>query len=276
MQDSIHDIEVLRRELQQQAAGADSNIDREIFEQAVTALEEPAPLEEPPAILDKVSLAKMIDHTALQPDATHSVIGRLCLEAREGGFAAVCVNAGFVPFASEQLQKSGVAVCAVVDFPLGGSLTLAKISEARAAIQEGATEIDMVLNAGRLKSGFFQDVEEDIHGVVEAAKKEIDGEVIVKVTLETSLLTNIEKVLACVLSARAGADFVKTSTGFSSGGATPEDVALMRQVVGDQMGVKASGGIRTREMAVDMIAHGASRIGSSSSVDIMDANFAKA
>ncbi len=215
-------------------------------------------------------LARMIDHTALKPDTTEAQIRKLCDEARRYCFASVCVNPCYVPLAVEELRGTPVAVCTVIGFPLGATQTATKVFEAELAIRDGATELDMVLNVGKLKSGAFEYAERDIRAVVEAAHRQGAGErIIVKVILETVLLTNEEKVIACVLAQNAGADFVKTSTGFSKGGATAADVALMRRVVGRGMGVKASGGVRSREDAESMIAHGATRIGASASVEIV-------
>ncbi|RME51766.1 MAG: deoxyribose-phosphate aldolase [Caldilineae bacterium] len=216
-------------------------------------------------------LAGMIDHTILKPDARAEQIRQLCAEARQYGFASVCINPTWVSLAAELLAGTGVKVCTVVGFPLGATLTEVKAHETQAVIAAGADEVDMVLNIGRLKDGEDQAVEEDIRGVVQAARQaRPDDPVIVKVILETALLTDAEKRRACRLAQAAGADFVKTSTGFSGGGATPEDVALMRQVVGDSMGVKAAGGVRTAEDALAMIAAGANRIGASAGVAIVE------
>lgn len=209
-------------------------------------------------------LAAMIDHTLLRPEACADDIQRLCAEAVQYGFASVCVNGRFVERAALELAGTGVRVCSVVGFPLGASTTGCKVFEARNAAENGATEVDMVLAVGLLRSGDEKGVEEDIRAVVEA----VSGQAAVKVILETCLLTDEQKVRACVLAERAGARFVKTSTGFSLGGATGEDVALLRRTVGDRLGVKASGGIRTRADAERMIAAGASRIGASASVAI--------
>ncbi|WP_054685897.1 deoxyribose-phosphate aldolase, partial [Rhodothermus marinus] len=191
-------------------------------------------------------LARLIDHTALKPDTTEARIRTLCEEARRYGFAAVCVNPCYVPLAAELLRGSEVAVCTVVGFPLGANRTAIKAAEAEQAIRDGAAELDMVLNIGFLKSGRLQEVLEDIRAVVDVARAARPpagrDRILVKVILETALLTDAEKETACRLALEAGADFVKTSTGFAGGGATVEDVALMRRVVGDRMGVKASGG----------------------------------
>lgn len=208
-------------------------------------------------------LAKHIDHTLLKPDASEDAVRRLCAEAREFGFASVCVNGSFTELVARELKGSGVKTCVVVGFPLGAGTSAAKAFETADAVSRGAEEIDMVLSVGRLRFGETAAVREDIRAVVQAAEGAL-----VKVILETCLLTDEQKELACRLAEEAGAHFVKTSTGFSTGGATVEDVALMRRVVGDRLGVKASGGIRTREDAERMIAAGASRIGASASVTI--------
>lgn len=219
-------------------------------------------------------LARMIDHTALKPETTEDQIRVLCDEAKKYCFASVCVNPCYVRLASELLAGSPVAVCTVIGFPLGASATHVKSLEAETAIRDGATEVDMVINVGKLKSGKLDFVESDIKAVVNAARaaattRPMGGHIITKVILETALLTDEEKVIASVLSQNAGADFVKTSTGFSKGGATASDVALMRRAVGPRMGIKASGGVRSREDAELMIAHGATRLGASASVAIL-------
>jgi deoxyribose-phosphate aldolase len=211
-------------------------------------------------------LARRIDHTLLKADATARDVERLCDEARRHGFASVCVNSAHVARAAGHLAGSDVGVCAVVGFPLGAMSPGAKAFEARCAVHDGACEIDMVLQVGALKAGDHRAVFEDIRGVVVAA-----APARVKVILETALLEDEQKIIACILSKLAGAHFVKTSTGFASGGATVEDVRLMRRVVGDEMQVKASGGIRTREDALRMIAAGADRLGASASVAIVAA-----
>ncbi|MET3942037.1 deoxyribose-phosphate aldolase [Paenibacillus sp. PvP094] len=210
-------------------------------------------------------LAKMIDHTLLRADATQSEINQLTEEAKQYQFASVCVNPGWVSYAAEQLQGSGVDICTVIGFPLGASTSETKAFETTDAIAKGATEVDMVINISALKDGKDEYVEQDIRAVVEAAA----GKALVKVIIETCLLTDEEKVRACQAAVRAGADFVKTSTGFSTGGATPEDIALMRRTVGPDMGVKASGGVRSLEDMQKMIEAGATRIGASSGVKIM-------
>lgn len=212
-----------------------------------------------------MTIAKMIDHTLLKADASKEQIIQLCSEAKEYGFASVCVNPVWVKTAAVELLSSHVKVCTVIGFPLGASTSAVKAFETKDAIENGATEIDMVLAIGLLKTGDVKAVEQDIKAVVDSAT----GKALVKVIIETSLLTDEEKVLACKLALQGGADFVKTSTGFSTGGATVEDVALMRKVVGDSAGVKASGGIRDLADLEAMASAGASRIGASSGVKIM-------
>ncbi|MEW6652504.1 MAG: deoxyribose-phosphate aldolase [Bacteroidota bacterium] len=208
----------------------------------------------------------MIDHTLLKPDATPDEIKTLCTEARTYSFASVCVNPCYVKMCRDLLRGSVVKVCTVIGFPLGSTTTEVKRAEAEQAIQNGAEEIDMVINIGMLKQGEHDYVFNDINQVVLAAKR---YRVLTKVILETALLTDEEKIKACVLSKKAKADFVKTSTGFSKGGATAGDIALMRLVVGSDMGVKASGGVRTAEDVKAMVASGADRIGASASVKIV-------
>ncbi len=210
-------------------------------------------------------LAPFIDHTLLKPEATESDIERLCNEARQFGFASVCVNPCYVKLAARLLEGSRVKVCSVVGFPLGANRKEIKAYEARRAVLDGASEIDMVMNIGALKSRNYRLVEEDMRGVKEACGRGV----IVKVILETALLTRDEKIKACEIAKASGVDFVKTSTGFGPGGATVEDVALMRSVVGEKLGVKAAGGIRDAETAARMIEAGASRIGASASVKIV-------
>ncbi|MBT2285508.1 deoxyribose-phosphate aldolase [Paenibacillus polymyxa] len=207
----------------------------------------------------------MIDHTLLRADATQSEMAKLTEEAKQYQFASVCVNPGWVAYAAEQLQGSGVDICTVIGFPLGASTSETKAFETKDAIAKGATEVDTVINISALKDGKDDYVEQDIRVVVEAAA----GKALVKVIIETCLLTDEEKVRACQAAVRAGADFVKTSTGFSTGGATPEDIALMRRTVGPDVGVKASGGVRSLEDMQKMIEAGATRIGASSGVKIM-------
>ena len=213
-----------------------------------------------------LSLAGMIDHTLLKPDATQQEIAQLCFEARKYNFASVCVNPTWVSLCAQLLQGSPVKVCTVIGFPLGATTPETKAFETETAIKQGATEIDMVINIGALKARDLELVARDIRGVVNAAHAR---GIIVKVILETTLLTDEEKTIASLISKEAGADFVKTSTGFASGGATVHDVALMRKAVGPQMGVKASGGVRTYEDAESMIKAGATRIGASAGVKII-------
>ena len=213
----------------------------------------------------KENIAKMIDHTLLKADATKEQIHTLCLEAKEYSFASVCVNPTWVQYCAELLKESEVKVCTVIGFPLGSNTPETKAFETRNAIENGAGEVDMVINISALKSGDYELVEKDIKAVIDAAKEKA----LTKVIIETCLLTNDEKVRACEIAVKAGADFVKTSTGFSTGGATPEDIALMRKTVGPDIGVKASGGVRSAEDAEAMIKAGATRIGASSGVKIV-------
>jgi deoxyribose-phosphate aldolase len=217
-------------------------------------------------VMATTNIAAMIDHTLLKPEATKQQIESLCQEAKEYKFASVCVNPTWVSTAKELLQGSGVMVCTVIGFPLGANTTETKAFEAKNAIENGAEEVDMVINIGALKDHNDELVEKDIRAVVEAVK----GKARTKVIIETSLLTKEEKIRACELSVKAGADFVKTSTGFSTGGATAEDIALMRQTVGADLGVKASGGVRSTEDVQKMIEAGATRIGASSSIAIVN------
>jgi len=212
------------------------------------------------------AVARRIDHTLLRPEATRAQVVQLCEDAAQYDFAAVMVNASWIALATQLLRNTPVKVGTVIGFPLGATLTTAKRSEAVEALRLGADELDMVLNLGALKSGDRALVESDIRAPVTAAH---DAGAILKVILETSLLNTEEKVLACQLAVSAGADFVKTSTGFGGGGATVEDVALMRRTVGELCGVKASGGIRTAAEAAAMLAAGADRLGTSSSVRIV-------
>ncbi|MGN8841382.1 deoxyribose-phosphate aldolase [Niallia sp. Sow4_A1] len=213
-----------------------------------------------------MNIAKMIDHTLLKADATKEQIVTLCEEAKQYTFASVCVNPTWVKVASELLDGTEVKVCTVIGFPLGATTSATKAFETEDAIKNGATEVDMVINIGALKDKNYDLVKEDIKAVVDAAK----GKALSKVIIETSLLTNEEKEIACKLAVEAGADFVKTSTGFSTGGATVEDIALMRKTVGPSVGVKASGGVRSSEDTAKMIEAGATRIGASSGVAIVN------
>jgi deoxyribose-phosphate aldolase len=211
-------------------------------------------------------LARMIDHTLLKPDATQKEIEKLCAEAKQYGFASVCINPSHVKLCATLLRDTDVKVCTVIGFPLGATSSAAKAFETDRAIKDGAREVDMVINVGMLKSGEYEYVQEDILSVVSVAHS---FGVLAKVIIETGLLTDEEKVKACMLAKRAGADFVKTSTGFAKGGATVGDIALMRKVVGPELGVKASGGVRSQEDALALIASGADRIGASASVKIV-------
>lgn len=213
-----------------------------------------------------MSIARMIDHTMLKADAVQADIAKLVEEAKQYQFASVCVNPTWVAYCAEQLAGTEVKVCTVIGFPLGASTSAVKALETQDAIAGGATEVDMVINIGELKAGNDEFVLKDIEAVVKAAS----GKALVKVIIETCLLTDEQKVRACELAVKAGADFVKTSTGFSTGGATREDVALMRKTVGQQTGVKASGGVRSLEDVNSMIEAGATRIGASSGVSIMN------
>lgn len=224
----------------------------------------PAP-PQPPAPDD---IAGYIDHTLLKPEATPQQIAQLCAEAAQHRFASVCVNPGFVPLCAELLRGEQAAVCTVIGFPLGATTTQTKVFETIEAVGNGAREVDMVIAIGRLKAGEHAAVAEDIRAVAEAAHA---GGALLKVIIETALLTDEEKVAACLLAAGAGADFVKTSTGFSGGGASVADIALMRRAVGPELGVKASGGVRTLADARALIAAGATRIGASAGVAIVRA-----
>lgn len=214
--------------------------------------------------MNKVELAKIIDHTILKPEATKDQVEKICREAIEYNFASVCVNPANVKFASEILKNSDVKVCTVIGFPLGANTTKVKEFETKDAIENGATEVDMVINIGKLKEKDYEYVKKDIEAVVNATTENV----LTKVIIETCLLTDEEKIIACKLAKEAKADFVKTSTGFSTGGATPSDLKLMRETVGEEMGVKASGGIRTLEDAIQAVKSGASRIGASASISI--------
>jgi deoxyribose-phosphate aldolase len=211
-------------------------------------------------------MSKRIDHTLLKPEAPQSLFDSLCSEAVQYGFKAVCVNSAWVAYVAHKVRGSEVVVCAVVGFPLGAMHPAAKAFEAEKAIEEGATELDMVLNIGALKGSDLKTVEADIRAVRQVGA----GPTVLKVIVETCLLTETEKIRACEIAKYAGADFVKTSTGFSSGGATVEDVALMRRIVGHKMGVKASGGIKDWLAAEAMIKAGADRIGTSAGVVIVE------
>jgi deoxyribose-phosphate aldolase len=220
--------------------------------------------------MSREQLAKMIDHSLLQPSLTTEDIRKGCAEALKHSFAAVVVNPAHIPIASRTLHGSSVKVCSVISFPFGLSLAQVKAHETRAVLADGAQEIDMVMNFSALRSGHVDTVRGDIRAVVEEAKRFSKG-VVVKVILENCYLTEEQKKQACTLVSEAGADFVKTSTGFGSGGATADDVRLMRKVVGQKLGVKAAGGIRNLDQALQMVEAGASRIGTSASVAIVEA-----
>ena len=212
-----------------------------------------------------MNINKLIDHTALKPNTNKKSILKLIAEAKTYDFASVCVNPCWVELAHQELKNTDVKVCTVIGFPLGANTTEVKVFETKDAIEKGAQEIDMVINIAMLKDKEYDYVENEIHQIVEAAK----DKAIVKVIIETCLLTDEEKIKACELSQKAGADFVKTSTGFSTGGATVHDIALMRKTVGAEMGVKASGGVHTHEEALAMVEAGATRIGASAGVKLL-------
>lgn len=216
--------------------------------------------------MDKQKLASMIDHTILKADATRASIEQLCKEALDYKFASVCINPTHVALCAQMLKGSEVKVCTVIGFPLGANTSAVKAFETTDAIANGAHEVDMVINVGRLKDKDYEYVKNDIKAVVQAAK----GKALTKVIIEACLLTDEEKVKVCELSKEAGADFVKTSTGFSTGGATPADIKLMRETVGPEMGVKASGGVRSFDDADAVIKNGATRIGASASIAICE------
>lgn len=211
-------------------------------------------------------IEKYLDHTVLKPESTDLDIQKACLDAKKYDFKAVCIQPMWVKYTADMLKGTDVNTCTVIGFPLGANTSDVKAYEAKQAVKDGAVEIDMVINIGALKSEDFSLVHDDIKAVVDAVK----GKAIVKVIIETCLLTETEKVRACEISKRAGADFVKTSTGFSTGGATVEDIKLMRETVGKEMGVKASGGVRSLEDATAMIEAGATRIGTSNGVAIIE------
>ena len=253
--------------MEQLIAKIDRELTVELGEEGFQLVKPTAQKVEPVPLNVPADLARIIDHTLLKAEATYSEIERLCAEAKEYGFASVCVNPVWVSKAYDILKETDVKVCTVIGFPLGAATAEVKAFETENAIANGATEVDMVINIGLLKCGRDDEVEEDIRAVTKAA----EGKALTKVIIETCLLTDEEKVRACEIAARAGADFVKTSTGFSTGGATVEDVALMRKTVGDDLGVKASGGVRSLEDLMKMVDAGANRIGTSSGVKIMEA-----
>lgn len=213
-----------------------------------------------------MELNKYIDHTLLKADANETQITKLCDEAKKYDFMSVCVNTCYVPLCAKLLKGTDVKVCCVVGFPLGAMETSSKAYEAKKAIEDGAKEVDMVINVGKVKSGDFDYVKNDIKAIVDTCI----GKALTKVIIETCLLTDDEKVKVCTIAKYVGADFVKTSTGFSTGGATIDDVKLMRKTVGPNMGVKASGGVRTKEAALSMIEAGATRIGTSNGISIVE------
>lgn len=215
--------------------------------------------------MNNKELANIIDHTLLKADATNEEIVKLCAEAKEYNFASVCVNPSMVKLASEELKDCDVDVCTVIGFPLGATTSEVKAFETKNTIENGATEVDMVINIGKLKDRDLEYVKNDIQAVVDAAK----GKALVKVIIETCYLTDEEKKIACELAVKAGTDYVKTSTGFGTGGSTPADIKLMRETVGENIGVKASGGVRCEEDAVKVIDAGATRIGASASIAIV-------
>lgn len=221
--------------------------------------------------LSQAELAGYIDHTLLKPEAVESQFEQLCNEAVKYKFKSVCVNSSWVPYVVKKLRGTGVIICSVIGFPLGGMDTRSKAFEARSAIASGATELDMVLNVGALKSGNLKLVEEDIRAIKRACR----STTVLKVILETGLLTEAEKILACEISKKADADFVKTSTGFAGSGATVQDIALMRRIVGPKMGVKASGGIKNYDQAIALINAGANRLGCGASVAVVTGTEAK-
>ena len=216
--------------------------------------------------MNKQQLAGMIDHTILKANASEAEVRKVCEEALEYGFASVCINPANISLASEMLKGSKVKVCTVIGFPLGANTSAVKAFETDDAIKNGAQEVDMVIKIGKLKDKDYEYVKNDIKAVVDASK----GRALSKVIIETCLLTDEEKAKACELAKEAGADYVKTSTGFSTGGATPEDIKLMRETVGPEMGVKASGGVRTYEDAMAVVENGATRIGASASIAIVE------
>lgn len=216
------------------------------------------------AVIDKKTMASMIDHTILKAGATKEQIVELCSQAKEYDFASVCVSPCFVKLAAKELKDSKVKVCTVIGFPLGANSTQVKAYEANKAVEEGAKEVDMVIHVGALKEGDFAYVQNDISEVVKASEGAL-----IKVIIETCYLTDEEKIKACELAKKAGANFVKTSTGFGTGGATASDIELMRKTVGDELGVKASGGVRSLQEALAMIEAGANRIGTSSGMSII-------
>lgn len=257
------DMELLIKQITEQVMAQISNAGSKPAS-AVATLEKPAASWNQ-TVITGPQVARLIDHTLLKPESTREQIVQICKEAIEYNFATVCVNPFWVSTVASELKGSKVGITTVVGFPLGASSTFSKISESRDAIAAGATEIDMVINIGALKSGDYETVKKDIEGVVLACR----GQAVVKVIIETGYLTDEEKKKACMLSKMAGADFVKTSTGFGPGVATPEDIALMREAVGPDMGVKASAGVRDLDTARKLVAAGATRIGASAGIAIV-------
>lgn len=238
---------------------------RQVTEEVVAKLSQDS-AQTASADMSPSSLAKYIDHTLLKPQASQEQVRKICDEAKKYHFASVCVNPNYIEFVAQQLAGSGVAPCVVIGFPLGATTPEVKAEETNTVVMLGAKEVDMVVNIGAIKSGDWNLVKRDIEAVVNAAR----GRALVKVIIETCLLTDEEKVKVCTIAKLAGADFVKTSTGFSTGGATVEDVQLMRQTVGPHMGVKASGGVKDYAGAVAMIKAGATRLGTSSGAKIVE------
>lgn len=240
----------------------------QLIADAVKRLAEPAPPSDyiPPDVSSAAALARLIDHTILKPEAGEEQVRTVCAEAVTHNFASICVQPTWVPLCAEMTAESGVKVCTTIGFPHGATLPAVKAYEAEQVIALGAQEVDMVINVGRLRDGDYWAVYRDIAGVADAAHEQ---GALLKVIIETGLLDHHDKIAACVIAKEAGADFVKTSTGFNGGGATVEDIALMRRIVGPELGVKASGGVRSAEDALLMVVAGATRIGTSSGVKIM-------
>ena len=239
--------------------------------QSTTAIATSPRPDGPDGTISHAEMARYIDHTLLKPESTNEQFDQIVKECLQYNFKSVCVNSNWVEYVARQLQGSGAEICSVVGFPLGAMTSRSKAFEAREALADGATEIDMVINIGALRSGKYNLVEEDIRAVRRATR----AGTVLKVILETCMLSQEEKVIGCELSKKAGADFVKTSTGFSSGGATVEDIRLMRRTVGPDIGVKASGGIRTWDTAVELIRAGANRLGIGSSIKVMTGGVAE-
>jgi deoxyribose-phosphate aldolase len=258
------DMEALVKQITDQVMEKISNVDEEKGQTLVTQAK-PSQNAYDRGVVTGAQIGRMIDHTLLKADSTKEQVIKICKEAVENNFATVCINPTWVPLASKELAGTNVGVTTVVGFPLGATSTFTKIAEARDAIASGATEIDMVMNVGAMKSGDSDKVKNDIQGVVDA----VNQQAVVKVIIETGFLTDEEKKKACMLAKMAGADFVKTSTGFGPGCATPEDIKLMRETVGPDIGVKASACVRDLDTARKMVAAGANRIGASAGVSIV-------